>query len=409
MSGERKTALITSHNIATLGGSQESIRNILGFSADWLVVTPHESPDIEDAVYTRHSIKIPFSIQSIPTPSEVRKVNARLTDMDPQHILLFDPRLYEGTIFANMPRHLRERTAALWVDYVNRPADTLKDFPIKKLLRPPYRAVLNRVQGTIAKQVAVNLTLSQGVTESLVKIGANPSTIRIIPPQLGNKVSPRERLKSQGRARDEFLDEDELGVLVVSRISPEKGLDWVPNLYRQLRRERRYLHPDAYFKKVKLAFVGGVTGSNAPLLAGMLSSINQGSKSTRSNHGADSIEFEYLGSRSMDELEYLYNAFDALFMPSPMEGFGRVTVESMMGGMTVIGRTQSESTTDIISAAPYSIGMLSDSPEDAAAVVLNIMNRPDFLQELQGNALRWSNNHYSLKRAEQALWESLEG
>src|SRR3989338_10152385 len=101
------------------------------------------------------------------------------------------------------------------------------------------------------------------------------------------------RLRYGPDYRKQFLEPDELGILVVGRIAPEKNMDWVVKLYRELRSIRGFLSLDAYFKKIKLTVIGGSSSVYQNLFSQLKKQTAEASVDTANCYASGSVTLEW--------------------------------------------------------------------------------------------------------------------
>ena len=399
---KEKIFLITSRDLGTIGGTQISTGYLINpLGADTLLISPYQPPDkIKCRFLIVPTSQIMQPLLDIPQPNSIQNFRTRVKLEEPERLIFDHPNLYSSILFLSLPENLRGRSYAIWRSML----DTGSHYDINNKFMQIERSLmvnfLRRLQRIVGNRMGRNLAISHAVAKSLTRIGINHDKIDIIRQQVGEEISPEIRTKDDGHNREKYLKTDELGVLIVSRISPEKGLNWIPDVIKHLRTIRRFLHPDAPKKRIKICLVGGAQKTNnISYLENLLLNIKKSCQRTNDFYAADSVEFEYLGEKPSSAMQELYNAFDILLQPSPAEGFGRVSVEAMIAGMIVIGRGQCEATRDIVNEPPYSIGDLASSPEEAAELILQFTQDSLLLAQLQHNALLWGNGNYSLTDA----------
>src|SRR3989344_3442223 len=395
----RNIALVMRNNLDLtangIGGAERSTRNLLGFEgANWLVISPFNLPeDLNhvDSIRTK-VITVPDSWHSIPTIRETMRVKEELVRRRPDHIIFSHPGLYNSSIFLALPPYLQKKSVAIWRAIV----EPHNDPGISSNRLDYWLTRLNdKLQRKVGNKVRANLAISPAVARSLVRFGISNNIINI-PNQVGGEFSSRLRESPDSHVREKYLAPDELGILVVSRILPNKGLKkWIPDFFRELGCLMENLPPDSDFNKVKIT----VVGEKAPQFQNYYESLMEkvySAKSEIENRTLDSIAAcEFVGHKSKEELEEYYNAYDILLHPSPSEGLSRVSIEAISAGMCIVGNSGCESTFDTIMEPDHQgikIGLAVESPEKAAAAVFGLMVSRQNLSALQKNALDWSKN-----------------
>ncbi|MEK7165460.1 MAG: glycosyltransferase [Patescibacteria group bacterium] len=404
MSERLRVADILDNNIRSTGGTEKSTHNLLQFkSLEGLLITPYPVPQLPYRAYSNEKmIQIPFTRQHIPAPRELEKTIDHLNEFDPRIILLNTPTLYTATIYWALPQELKDRCVALWRLIIDAPLyesrhDSLNHLVHAYIQRPGIR----KLQVAIANSVPLNIAISKSVATSLHRNGVK-QPITVVPTQVGRDFSAEKRFNNGPDFREKFLSPDQLGILTVGRIAPEKGLEWVTELYSELQQLFPTPLENDSFSRVKITVAGGAKPQHERFFHSLLNRTNG---RTNTNNA---VELHWIGDQSHTQLEDLYNAYDICFMPSPDEPFGRVPVEAMSAGSTVIGRNGSQSTREILSEPYYPIGILVESPYEAAQQILSLMHFPDKLAQLQTNALYWARSHFTLETAEQLLIAALE-
>lgn len=409
---KRNCAILPLQDLAGLGGGQVSSINMLqAFDADWLVLSPFEKPEGIKAKWQTvdGGYKLPFINHRIASEAEAVQVTSYLQESNVEYVLLNHPNsLYAATLFTRLPQDIQNRTVAIWRCMVTDevPQTILPPGRIKAALKPYLWKTIFALQRRLGNGVGLNLAVSHAVKDSLIDFGIDTDKIAVVPEQIGGEFTPELRLLYGPDLRKEYLADDEFGVLIVSRVSHEKGLDWVSQVYHHLRQMRKDLHPDTQYKKIKITLVGAI--NNRSLFNQIEHDVRVSAQKTCSVYAAESVSCEYVGAKTKAELQPYYSTYDVLVMPSPAEGFGRVTVEAMSSGMTVIGNSQCAATREILNLSATPTGMAVENSYQAAIEILRLMHDTSRMQELQANATQWANGYYSLTHAEEAFWQALD-
>jgi glycosyltransferase involved in cell wall biosynthesis len=299
----------------------------------------------------------------------------------------------------HVPEDMHPNVSAIWRYTV------LPQKPLPGTTEDQWRS-LRKARIEFAKACGLNICISPHQRLELLSEGVPEDQIIVIPNQVGWGNSPAKRKSPEAASlRAKYLDPDELGVLIMSRVHPEKGLEWLPGLIRTARAERKHLPPDAPYKKMRVTLTGPV--GDREFWEGLKADIAAAMADTADEHAADAITFEHMEEKRGNELDELYNAYDVLLAPSPEEGFPRVPVQATGSGMTIIGNGNCPSTANIIVEAPYTIGQTAPTPEKAALQLLHLMNRADQLALMQQNAAQWAKGHYTYPRAIAGLIRAL--
>lgn len=385
------------------GGVQESCKNLMSFGkpyTQWTLVSPHPVPKnvCKDSIFIPASDKSTFSIHSVPSKQESKSVVKQIINRKPDFIIFTNIIPTTAALFPYFPENLKSKTYILW----------------RSLLMPrlvecyPNLNKWIKTQMEFAHQVKMNLAISKTTANSLLNKGLDSNKMRVIGNQIGGEFTPKLRIKNGDKIRKEWLASDELGVGIVSRVSTNKGLEWLPKYYDFLRRRIGHVPPNTKYKKIKISWVGSIKDTFRPLLNQLLKEIQTSTKRTQKLPGAKRVSFQFLGDINRERIASFYSAYDVFLMPSPYEGFGRVTVEAGSSGMVVIGNKNCEVTEEILTEAPYPIGMLAETAIEAAKLTLKLFKNNSPLEQLKGNAIKWFPNRYTLKKAEDMFWSALD-
>lgn len=395
------------------GGRERSTLNVFRDfytdGSDLLVIGQHPLPDDikhDELLIGTHSL----GQREVPTFASLRNMKRSLREQDPGHIVFDTPTLEDLLILQlGIPHEMRDRTVALWRNTIVPKIAHVEGNSLRARAKQMRWDVWMKARVQMSKRVGINMCFSPHQKNELEELGVDPESIAIVPEQVGWEFSPDLRKTNKESHRRKFLDDDELGLLVSSRIHTGKGLRWIPPLYGTLRSERRFLSPSADFRKVKITLVGDAHDfKGKAYLDKLLRDIEVQKGATANHHAADAVSFNYGGVLLPDEMEEHLNAYDVLVAPSPEEGYGRVTVEAMTAGMTVIGNRNCPATTHILSEPPYTVGNLADSPQQMALQTMRLMTDGEELEERQYKALQWSLGQYTLEKARTRFFNALD-
>lgn len=134
-------------------------------------------------------------------------------------------------------------------------------------------------------------------------MGLNPEKIKLTAHWANELFSPQKRDKTGTFG----ITEDVPVVLYVGRVSLEKGVDELPEIYRKIQTQ---------LKKVRLVIVG-----KGPALQQLLNEI------------PDAIHIEWV---NQEKLAQIYSAADLLLLPSRFDTFCNVVLEALSCGLPVI-------------------------------------------------------------------------
>ena len=392
---ERKIVIVSNSNLNRTGGSEESMKNILNYdrnNSSITYVSPHKLPDT-------YSVN-----KEYVTLTGVHKVAREIAQDKPDVIILNNPEILCASFLLSLPQELRDKTCAIWRIV----STSWKTIPVRssdnKFINYINRTLIEKSQGFLANRVGQNLAVSSAVKESLQNSGTPENKIQVINEQVGGEFNPSLRLNNHDNNRQRFLQPDEFGVLFVGRLSPEKGLDLLVKTYHQLRQEIPHFSSDK-FSKIKISIIGPVDSSYAQFIKRQ---FNLATFQTRKTPKSDRVQIELLGQQSHTQLQPLYNAYDLLFMPSPSEGFGRVTVEALSAGLPVIGRDGCKATEEILSRPLYSIGTTISGSTEAVREIFYLMNQTETLSKLKQQSSQWASNFYTQKNSESSFWQAVD-
>lgn len=254
----------------------------------------------------------------------------------------------------------------------------------------------------MASGLRTNIAVSEAVASSLIEMGVERSKIVVCPTQVGGEFTPEQRIRYGENWRRRFLKPDELGVLLVGRLTPDKGHNWAFSVYHYLKEQRRSLSPESHFRRIRMTLVGGAREQQ--YLTNLQKQKERIDGETKDFYAAESVQLDFWGPADRENLQELYNAYDLLLHPSPREGCPRVVIEALQAGMPVIGRRECLATREILEAPPYAVGFLSSSPEEAGREIFKTMTHPnEILPELRENALRWGSCFSAEKSALRVL------
>jgi glycosyltransferase involved in cell wall biosynthesis len=391
---ERKNIYyINRSKIEQTGGSEKSTENILNFQDEEHQINYVSPNKLPDSIHVAKEFVAPFG--------QIKKAIVEIEKEKPDVLILNSPTHWSLAFFLSLPKELQDKTCALWRGTAQSSLFIPTD---SKIVNKISSSVVEKLQSFIGKRVKQNFVVSTAVSQSLEKAGVPSEKIVNIGEQVGGEYNPKIRINNKENHRLKYLNPDEFGVLFVGRISPEKGIDWLVQLYKNLRNEIKYFDSDN-FKKIKINIAGPTDLTYADSIK---KQINQITKETNNLFKADNVQIEFLGEKSKDQLQELYNIHDLLFMPSPAEGFGRVTAEALSAGLPIIGRTGCVATEEILSNSPYSIGTTVDNINEAVTEIFYLANNPETLDQLKINAYKWACNFYTQENTKKRFLKAID-
>jgi glycosyltransferase involved in cell wall biosynthesis len=187
--------------------------------------------------------------------------------------------------------------------------------------------------------------------------------------------------KRSAEVRAKLAPNNEILLLCVSRISLEKGFDFLAEAYRQITLRLESLNLP---RKVRLIITGGNSNQNIE----------------RNIHGYFSkyhLDVIFTGAKTGEPLAQIFAGADIFVYPSVTETFGQVIQEAMASGLPVVARREG-GPTDIVQ--PGLTGYLPD-PNDLAAFVENT------LELIQNEELRQRMSRAARTYAENRTWDAI--
>lgn len=303
---------------------------------------------------------------------EMNRINKELLNLNPQVTIFDQPTSITDLIFlSRLSSEIKRKSVIFWGNDI-----------LSLGLNRPYifRAAKNRSIAKIANSVALNLGESDQVLKSLETVGVQKNTLKkILVPIVPNSVETEILLD-----RNEFLDEDQLGVIFVSRLAKEKNLMILPKLLEELQNRMQHitLPKNSLYKRIGVNLIGPEQDQE---IIEMIQVIQE--QFQRKNKGM--VSFTYHGRKTPHALQGIYPHHSFVVMPATTEGFGRVTVEAMRYGLTPIVNAQCGASVEVAGGA----GKLSQdenfATETADYIVQGLLH-PELLKENEDAAKRRS-------------------
>jgi glycosyltransferase involved in cell wall biosynthesis len=419
MSAEKnpRVALVFGGYFSQLGGRELSTSDLLGTrrpglpDSPWVTVTP-EKPQVEVA----HSFVIPgFHLPglrgSYPRPDVLVQLRKQLHEQEVKHALLTHPFAFEQMVAVlGLPVELQREFSVLWRIQIA-PKEEFYGMFEGSAVKQSYPRGLRFMQKLIARTATMNLAISPAVARSLEKeFKVNPERIQTIPNQVFSEMTARKRHELGLEHRRKFLAVDEMGVIFASRFSPEKRLDWLPEVYKNLRMKMGQVE-GGRFQKIVLGYAGEASSGRKHDLEIFLNQMGDIELLTDSLYGSDRVRFNYMGRLGKEDLEDRFNAYDILGAPSEREGFSRVVVEAMKCGMPVIANAECEPTVDMFEEARtlrgLQVGIGVQTPIEMAEKILQMYQYPKALRSFQWDAYQWSDGNYTQQKAGREFWRAM--
>jgi glycosyltransferase involved in cell wall biosynthesis len=206
-------------------------------------------------------------------------------------------------------------------------------------LLSPSSSRVNRAAAMFASARASRIiAVSEGVKDSLIKAGADPTRITVIP-NGAESCEPRESFDRAAKLAEMGVPSEAKVVLCVARLTPVKGV--------------RFLIQAVPLLKATIPDVSVVIAGDGPEM-GFLKDLNQ------SVNGDSGVVF--LGHR--DDVPELLPASDVVAIPSVQEGQGLVALEAMAARRPVVA-TSVGGLTEMIRDG---VTGLLVAPEDSSAL-----------------------------------------
>lgn len=207
------------------------------------------------------------------------------------------------------------------------------------------------------------LVPSRSSQDYLLSLGVPPHKIKLVGRGVDSVFFNNQ--KRSAEIRQELAPNDELLLLCVSRVSYEKGFEFLAEAYAAITRKAKERGLSQRFRLV-------VTGGNAN--AAIMQDIQ--SYFTRRN-----LDIVFTGPRTGEPLAQTYASGDIFVYPSLTETFGQVIQEAMASGLPVVARKEG-GPADIV--LPGSTGYLPEpeSVEEFANYTLKLIEDSDLRQTM---------------------------
>lgn len=302
-----------------------------------------------------------FILEAHDAAEEISRVN-------PDSILLIHPTRYGLATFYMLPDELKGRVVAYWRTKTDQPHERKFDKAIdevKHWLRKPSRGLVTALRRSMKDYGVRHIANSRSVAHSLVLAGIaqDENGVTIHRPPLHPRPE-REYLSFDQRGVSQF------NILVVSRISSEKGLENIRLLGEELKRSN--------IENWNIRVVGPIAD---PKYFQMLKQETSG------------LPVEFVGEKGWPELADYYAGSHLLFMPSRTESWGQVTVEAAREGTPVLC-LPSPGSLEIFEETNGSFGALMDMDQRKEMVqFLNLLNDPGNWSQLSQSCLEGSKRY----------------
>jgi len=298
---------------------------------------------------------------------EARAAAETITQINPDTILLIHPTRYGLATFYMLPDEVKSRVVAYWRTRTDQAHERKFDSVVgemKHKLRAPVRSLITSLRGSMAQYGVRHIANSRSVAHSLVLAGIS---------QDGDSIAIH-RPPLHPRLERPYLDFEQRGssfnILVVSRVSSEKGLEKIQWLSNQI------IKSDISNWNIRVV---------GPIVDSRYFEVLQ-----KESIG---LPIEFLGAKRWPELADFYASSHLLFMPSKTESWGQVTVEAIREGTPVLCLPSSGSE-EIFEETNGSIGMLTEMGQESNVVrYLNLVREPKNWGLLSNNCIRESEKY----------------
>ncbi len=395
--------LYAPHDLASLsGGVQWSTHFLLETLQSWgedVFCLSYSRPEL---VPEERWLELPRPVRRMTgfPPGTTEQLRKQIESLAPRSIMLNGVSIVADLTFlrACVPGDHLDRTAALWKSSISRNPAVFEDLdPVATAVSLGRERVLRWSRHRIARRVGYNVVSSLHQTEDLEACGVQPDRILFAQEPVAGFVVPTLRADGGPTLRARYLEDDEFGVLVSSRIQTDKGLTWLPPMAHRLQQ-----HLDA---RGTANGNDGATRSRVRVsVAGNVRSPELQERLERETADlGPAVQIDFLGHQSQEVMAELYATHDVLFHPSPEEGFGRAFIEAMQAGMGVVGNRTCRSLTHMLRAAKAGagsdIGAQSDDPAGAADFIWGLLNDPDRCARMGHDAQAWASAEFTIERA----------
>ena len=277
------------------------------------------------------------------------------------------------TRFLDLPDDVKTKSSVIWHQLVDKKSLNLLKNGASKTIESINEEMHKRK--LIANSTGVsNYAISNAVGDSIIKSKLLPKdkiSVIQVPPALTGKKIQIEGFNKRGNGR--------FTVLVVSRISPEKGIENVLEVYSEVfkitqnaslksSRPINFLDagdsPNTYYNEI-------MTNKVKALPVNQMCSIG------------------FLGQKTRKELAKLYENTHVLLMPSTLDSWGLVTIEALHFGIPVVA-FKAPGTLEIFSKSENKIGYISNSASEAAKSIVSLMNSEEMWFKISSQSLKES-------------------
>ena len=217
---------------------------------------------------------------------------------------------------------------------------------------------------------------SRATADQLIEKGIPKEHVKMHPQGIDTqKFHPSKR---NGYLKTQFnIDDNELKMLYVGRISKEKSLNVLVDTVQEMASKRN---------NFRLIMVG-----DGPYLPEMKSAL-------------DGYPAVFTGYLTGEDLSHVYASSDVFLFPSTIDTFGNVVLEAQASGLPVIVTDQGGPKENLI---PDETGFIvpADSPQAFADKIMLLADQPEQLQAMKQNARKYSETR-NFSASFRAFWEN---
>jgi glycosyltransferase involved in cell wall biosynthesis len=221
------------------------------------------------------------------------------------------------------------------------------------LVAEPVGKVVDRLTAWFYRDAAVKIALvpSSASRNYLTGLGIQAAKMRMV--GRGVDCIQFDAAKRSAKIRAELAPNGEILLLCVSRVSYEKGFDFLAEAFAEITRRAQ---ERGLFQKIRLVITGG--NSNAAIM-----------RDIQSYFSRRNLDVVFTGARTGEFLAQTFASADIFVYPSLTETFGQVVQEAMASGLPVVARREG-GPADIVQ--PGETGYLPD-PQNVAEFAQNVL------------------------------------
>ena len=335
---------------------------------------------------------IPSTVQSLNYiwKNHVRNITilqpdnqSRTNLMDDWDLVIFHhPSMFGVMKFLELPNELKSKSSIIWYQAVDK--ETLNNFRrlgvgthnlVPSIISVNTEIITRRILTNYPG--VLNYAISENVRDSLTKARITSKekiSLIQIPPTL---------LPDMGISKDfEMRGNGEFVILVVSRISPEKGIERVLEIYEQIFKFSETFS-ESSLKPVKFVVVG--EAANKPYGDSITERVRELPTNSRCN-------IELIGKQTGKDLAQSYQDSHIFLMPSVVDSWGLVTIEAMHYGLPIVS-FDAPGTREIFSVSKDEIGKIVNNIRASSELITQIMKDKTLWSRFSRGALNESRKY----------------